>query len=116
MKKQLGNVKFSSDINGSAAQSDLVVEAIIENIEIKRKLFAELDSVAPKNTIFASNTSSLPIRDIAAATQRKDRFGGLHFFNPVPVMKLVEVIKTDETSQATFDALTAFGKGMAPTS
>ncbi|MCL4126942.1 UNVERIFIED_CONTAM: hypothetical protein GTU68_041385, partial [Idotea baltica] len=68
--------------------------------------------IAPEHTIFASNTSSLSIAKIAKKASRKDRFGGLHFFNPVPVMKLLEVIRIPETSQATFDAMTAWGKAM----
>ena len=72
---------------------DLVVEAVVENLGLKQKIFKEYDSVAPEKTIFASNTSSLPISEIAKATNRLDRFGGLHFFNPVPVMKLLEVIR-----------------------
>ena len=90
--------------------TSLVIEAIVENLQVKQKLFRELDTAAPSQTIFASNTSSLPIAKIAESTQRKDRFGGLHFFNPVPQMKLVEVIKTAETSQETFDHLMAFSK------
>ena len=89
----------------SASKADLCIEAIVENLEVKRKLFAQLDEAAPKHTIFASNTSSLPIESIAMATKRGDRFGGLHFFNPVPQMKLVEVIRTPQTSDATFQSL-----------
>ncbi|KAL7752616.1 hypothetical protein RI367_002151 [Sorochytrium milnesiophthora] len=106
----MANISTSTDTSRAVAQADLVVEAIVENLATKQKLFKALDSAAPQHTIFASNTSSLPIRDIAEATSRRDRFAGLHFFNPVPQMKLVEVIRTDETSQATFDALIAFCK------
>merc|ERR1712130_714236 len=74
--------------------------------------FKEYDAIAPAKTIFASNTSSLPISEIASVTARKDRFGGLHFFNPVPVMKLLEVIRIPETSDETFDAMVAWGKAM----
>src|SRR5579863_6975250 len=76
---------------------DLVVEAIIEQLPAKRELFAALDRLCPEKTIFASNTSSLTITEIATATRRPQRFVGLHFFNPVPVMKLVEVVKTIAT-------------------
>lgn len=87
----MSNLQTGTDSSAAAAQSDLVLEAIVENMAIKQKLFAELDKVAPEHTIFASNTSSLSIGDIASATSRRDRFAGLHFFNPVPVMKLLEV-------------------------
>jgi len=81
---------------------DLVIEAATENLEAKKKIFAELDSRLPKHGILASNTSSLTIVALAAATQRPDRVVGLHFFNPVPVMKLVEVVRTILTSDAAF--------------
>jgi 3-hydroxyacyl-CoA dehydrogenase len=95
----------NQDSVSAARSADLIIEAIVENIDTKRALFKALDAAAPKHTIFASNTSSLPISSIAVSTERQDRFGGLHFFNPVPQMKLVEVIRTPQTSQATFDAL-----------
>ncbi|NUM75231.1 3-hydroxybutyryl-CoA dehydrogenase [candidate division KSB1 bacterium] len=90
--------------------ADIVIEAAIENIALKKELFGELDRLCPEQTIFASNTSSLTITEMAAATKRPDRFVGLHFFNPVPLMKLVEVVRTIATSQATFDAAFAFAK------
>ena len=91
---------------------DLVIEAAIENIDLKKELFAELEAICPATTIFASNTSSLTIMEMAAATKRGDRFVGLHFFNPVPLMKLVEVVRTVATSQQTFDAAFAFAKAL----
>jgi len=91
---------------------DLIIEAAIENIELKKELFAELDTLCPATTIFASNTSSLTVTEMAAATKRGDRFVGLHFFNPVPLMKLVEVVRTIATSQQTFDAVFAFAKSL----
>lgn len=90
--------------------ADIVIEAAIENIALKKEVFGELDRLCPEQTIFASNTSSLTITEMAAATKRPDRFVGLHFFNPVPLMKLVEVVRTIATSQATFDAAFAFAK------
>ena len=82
-----------------------------ENLGLKQKLFSSFDKIAPEHTIFASNTSSLPIGEIAKSTpNRKDRFGGLHFFNPVPVMKLLEVIRIPETSDETFEAMNNWGK------
>jgi 3-hydroxybutyryl-CoA dehydrogenase len=92
----------------SAAQADLVIEAVPEKLDLKRKIFAELDAHAPKYTILASNTSSLSIGSIAAATQRPDRVIGLHFFNPAHIMKLVEVVRTDDTSEATAVSAAAY--------
>jgi 3-hydroxybutyryl-CoA dehydrogenase len=86
---------------GDLGDCDLVVEAIVENLEEKCRLFAALDRIAKPAAIFASNTSSLTITQLAMATTRTDRFVGLHFFNPVPVMKLVEVVRTLMTSEAT---------------
>ena len=116
---------MSTNAEQAVADVDLVIEAIVEKLNIKQKLFTSLDAViisnflnlfqdlimmfihlsiqaAPSHTIFASNTSSLPIADIAQPTQRKDRFVGLHFFNPVPVMRLLEVIRIPETSNETY--------------
>lgn len=97
------------------ADCDLVIEAIIENMDEKRKLYSALDGICKPETIFASNTSSLPVIEMAAATKRADRVGGLHFFNPVPVMKLVEAVKTISTSDETLDALKSFGEAMGKT-
>jgi len=111
----LSNVSLSENLKEAVAQTDLVIEAIVENMDAKHKLFSELDNVAPKNAIFASNTSSLPIAEIASVTNRKDKFGGLHFFNPVPVMKLLEVIRTDDTSDETYERMMAWGKSVGKT-
>ena len=94
---------------------DLIIEAIIEQLPAKRELFAALDSLCPKSTIFASNTSSLTITEIASATKRPDRFVGLHFFNPVPVMKLVEVVRTSATDEAVYEEMVAFGAKLGKT-
>jgi 3-hydroxybutyryl-CoA dehydrogenase len=98
------------------ADCDLVIEAIIEQLPAKRELFGTLDKICPPSTIFASNTSSLTITEMAAGTKRPDRFLGLHFFNPVPVMKLVEVVRTIATDAAVYEEVVAFaGKlGKAP--
>lgn len=88
-----------------AADCDLVVEAAIENMKIKKEIFAELDSICKPETILASNTSSLSITEVASATKRPQQVIGMHFFNPAPVMKLVEVIRGVATSQETFDAV-----------
>ncbi|MBI3268420.1 MAG: 3-hydroxybutyryl-CoA dehydrogenase [Planctomycetes bacterium] len=89
---------------------DLVLEAIIENIAEKRKLFRELDGICDARALFASNTSSLSIPEMAAATRRPDRFLGLHFFNPVPIMKLVELVRAHETSDATLASAREFAE------
>lgn len=106
----LSRITITTEPNTSIADTDLLIEAIVENMRVKHKLFADLDKAAPSHAIFVSNTSSLPIREIASVTKRKDRFGGLHFFNPVPLMKLVEVIRIPETTDETFDALFQFSK------
>ena len=96
-------------------ECDLVIEAIIEQLPAKRELFGALDKLCPQTTIFASNTSSLTITEIATATKRPQRFVGLHFFNPVPVMKLVEVVRTIATDAAVYDELVAFGTKLGKT-
>ena len=94
---------------------DLIVEAIIEQLPTKRELFSALDGLCPAHTIFASNTSSLTITEIAAATKRPQRFVGLHFFNPVPVMKLVEVVRTIATDPAVYEEMVSFGAQLGKT-
>jgi 3-hydroxybutyryl-CoA dehydrogenase len=94
---------------------DLVIEAIIEQLPAKRELFGTLDIICPPNTIFASNTSSLTITEIAAVTKRPQRFVGLHFFNPVPVMKLVEVVRTIATEPTVYEEMVAFGAKLGKT-
>ncbi|KAI8825219.1 3-hydroxyacyl-CoA dehydrogenase [Fimicolochytrium jonesii] len=108
----MSRVKLSKDSAAAASDSQLVVEAIVENLQTKQALFRGLDKAAPAETIFVSNTSSLPIGDIASATgaARQAQFAGMHFFNPVPQMKLVEIIRTPQTSDAVFDALVAVTK------
>jgi 3-hydroxybutyryl-CoA dehydrogenase len=95
--------------------SDIIIEAIIEQLPAKRELWGALDKICPKPTIFASNTSSLSITEMATFTQRPDRFVGMHFFNPVPVMKLVEVIRTIATDPKVFDEMVAFGQRLGKT-
>lgn len=102
---------FVTDVTDMAS-CDIVIEAIVEELEAKNELFGALDELCGDRTIFASNTSSLTITDMAAATSRADRFVGLHFFNPVPVMKLVEVVRTIATSDETFDRAFAFSKAV----
>ncbi|HVS19998.1 MAG TPA: 3-hydroxybutyryl-CoA dehydrogenase [Planctomycetota bacterium] len=100
----------------SVADCDLVIEAIVENLEAKNELFAELGKLCKPQTIFASNTSSFPIADMAAASGRPARMIGLHFFNPVQLMRLVEVVRTDATDPEVLAAARAFGEacGKAP--
>jgi len=112
VESSLSNMNVATSPNDALTSADLVVEAVVENMGLKQKLFAEYDQIAPAKTIFASNTSSLPISEIASTSSRADRFGGLHFFNPVPVMKLLEVVRIPQTSDDTYDAMVAWGKAM----
>ncbi|XP_032782883.2 hydroxyacyl-coenzyme A dehydrogenase, mitochondrial [Daphnia magna] len=112
LSDSMAHVTLSTNPEQAVNQSDLVVEAIVEKLNIKQKLFQTLDAVAPTHTVFASNTSSLPIGEIAQSTNRKDRFVGLHFFNPVPVMKLLEVIRIPETSDDTYNLVMEWGKSI----
>jgi len=91
------------------ADCDIVIEAIIENVEDKKKMYASLDSIVQKHAIFASNTSSISITELLTSTKRPERFVGLHFFNPVPLMKLVEVVRTIATASEVYDAAYEFG-------
>ena len=104
-------LRFSTEIS-DLADRHLVIEAIVEEIGAKNELFSALDGLCGPDTIFASNTSSLKITDMAAATGRPDRVVGLHFFNPVPVMELVEVVRTIATSDAAFNAAYAFAEAL----
>jgi 3-hydroxybutyryl-CoA dehydrogenase len=105
----LGRLRFTTRV-ADLKDCDIVVEAVVEDLEAKNAMWKELDGLCPAHTVFASNTSSLTIAAMAAATKRPDRFVGLHFFNPVPLMKLVEVVRTVTTSRETFDRAFAFGK------
>jgi 3-hydroxybutyryl-CoA dehydrogenase len=91
---------------------DLIIEAIIENVEIKKATYAELDSIVKKDCIFATNTSSISVTELMAATKRPERFIGLHFFNPVPLMKLVEVVRTIATAPDVFETAVEFAKSV----
>ena len=97
------------------AECDIVIEAVVENLPLKREVYAALDGACPPRTLFASNTSSLSITEMAATTKRADRFVGLHFFNPVPLMKLVEVVRSPLTSAAAFDRACAFAETLGKT-
>jgi 3-hydroxybutyryl-CoA dehydrogenase len=100
----LNRITASTDLNDVAGM-DLVIEAATENMEIKSKIFAQLDQIAPPETILASNTSSLPITEIAAVTSRPEKVIGMHFMNPVPVMKLVEIIRGLATADEVYLAI-----------
>ena len=105
----LGKLNFTTRLE-DLKDCDLIIEAVTEDLELKNEMFKTLDGVCPPHTIFASNTSSLTIADMAAATSRPDRVLGLHFFNPVPVMKLVEVVRTIATSDEAYQTAFAFVK------
>ena len=100
----LGRISGTTDLS-LAEDCDLVIEAAVENMEIKKSIFAELDGICKESTILASNTSSLSITEVASATKRPDKVIGMHFFNPAPVMKLVEIIRGMATSDETFNAI-----------
>jgi 3-hydroxybutyryl-CoA dehydrogenase len=112
-ERDLALARLSGEVELAAlADCDLVIEAIVENLEDKRKTFAALDQVVKQGALFASNTSSLTITQIAMSTRRPDRFVGMHFFNPVPVMKLVEVVRTILTSEEAFDTARDFVRSL----
>jgi len=108
----LTRIKTFTNIAESVQGADLVIEAIVENLDAKLKLFKILDDSAPEHTILASNTSSLPLFEISTGIKRRDKFGGLHFFNPVPVMQLVEVIHLENTSKETHAKLIQFARSV----
>ena len=108
--KVMSQITFTTDEPAAAAGAELIIEAIVENIDAKRELFGRIDKLAPKSTVFCSNTSSLSITEMAAVTRRKDRFAGTHFFSPVAMMKLLEVVRTDEVKPEVIEQLVAFGK------
>lgn len=104
------NLTWTTDRAKGVEGADLVIEAIIENLDLKKELFAELDGMAPKDAVFCSNTSSLSIKAMAGVTKRPERFAGVHFFSPVPMMGLVEVVKTDVVDPAVIQDLCEFAR------
>jgi 3-hydroxybutyryl-CoA dehydrogenase len=108
----IARITPSGALAEGARQADLAVEAVPESLELKSAIFRQLDDAAPAHAILASNTSSLPIASIAAATRRPELVVGMHFFNPVPVMALLEVVRAERTSVATVDAALAVGRRM----
>src|SRR5215470_9713125 len=109
-----GNIRGTLDLD-AFAERDLVIEAIIENLDAKRELFGKLDKIVQSGAVLASNTSSLPIIEMAAATGRQEQVAGIHFFNPAPVMKLVEIVRTISTSDETIESLREFAKSLGKT-
>jgi 3-hydroxybutyryl-CoA dehydrogenase len=107
----VGNLSGTTSFD-TLSDCDLIIEAIVENLDEKRQTYAALEPLVKPTTIFVSNTSSLCITELAAATRRPDRFGGLHFFNPVPIMKLVEVIRALTTSDETYRTVFAFAQSL----
>ena len=114
MEATLGNITKSTSLQ-DAASADLVIEAAVENMTIKAQVFAQLDVICPEHTILSTNTSSLPITEIAAFTKRPDRVIGMHFMNPVPVMKLVEVIRGLATSDEVYKKIETLSLAMGKT-
>jgi 3-hydroxybutyryl-CoA dehydrogenase len=108
----MGRIKPTLDLKEAAGDADVVVEVIIELMDVKKKVYAELEAVVPSHCLFFTNTSGLSITEMATITKRPTRFIGTHFFNPVPVMKLLEVIKGYETSAETLETALAWGKAL----
>lgn len=106
----LGNITTFTALNDAVGSADLIVEAATENLDLKLKIFGQMDELAPAGCILATNTSSISITKIAAATKRADKVIGMHFMNPVPIMKLVEIIKGYSTSKETFDVIYEMSK------
>lgn len=109
-QKTLGNIKTFTSVAEAVAEADLVVEAATENLDLKLNIFREMDASAPASAILATNTSSISITKIASVTQRPEKVIGMHFMNPVPIMKLVEIIKGYSTSAETFQAVYEMSK------
>jgi 3-hydroxybutyryl-CoA dehydrogenase len=107
----LARLSYVTDV-AALKDCDIIIEAVTEDLELKNGLWKQLDALCPAHTLFASNTSSLTIAAMASATRRADRFVGLHFFNPVPLMQLVEVVRTVTTSPATFDRAFGFARSL----
>ena len=110
----MGRIRGTTRL-GDLAGCDLVIEAVVERLEVKKAVLAELDAICPAQTLFASNTSSLSITEMAAATKRPGRFVGLHFFNPVPLMKLVEVVRSPLSEPAALEEAVEFARGLGKT-
>ncbi|XP_060804812.1 probable 3-hydroxyacyl-CoA dehydrogenase B0272.3 isoform X1 [Amyelois transitella] len=114
VRDSFSRIKTSTQIE-DGVKADLIIEAIVEKLDVKQELFNKLDQLVPEHTILATNTSSISVNAIGEGIKRKDRFGGLHFFNPVPVMRLLEVIKGEHTSEQTYQAMMEWGKSIGKT-
>jgi len=110
----LGRVKGTTNIE-DFSDCDLVIEAVVENMDLKKKVFADLDRICPAHAILASNTSCLSVTEIAMATKKPDKVIGMHFFNPVPMMALLEVVTTVISSEETFNTVQSFGESLGKT-
>ena len=106
----LGRITPTLDLQEAASDADVVVEVVVEVMDIKKKVYAELEEIVPERCLFFTNTSGLSITEMASITKRPDRFIGTHFFNPVPVMRLLEIIKGHETSEETLETAKEWGK------
>lgn len=113
--KTLNNISTFTDLSNCAKNADLIVEAATENLDLKLKIFQQMDQLAPENCILATNTSSISITKIASVTNRPEKVIGMHFMNPVPIMKLVEIIKGYSTSKETFDDIFELSKTLGKT-
>lgn len=111
----MGRIRTSDNVATAVAKADLIIEAVVENLDLKRGLFAQIEECAKPEAILATNTSSLRLEDLGKRISDKTRFGGLHFFNPVPMMKLLEVVRCSETSDETFATLIKYGKAIGKT-
>lgn len=112
--KTIGNLHGTTNLD-DLKNCDVIIEAVTESVPIKAEMYKHLDKICPSHTIFATNTSSLTVTELAAVTQRPDRFCGMHFFNPVPVMRLVEIVKGVRTSEETFQTAFELGKALGKT-
>ena len=110
-EKIISRIKGTTELE-ELKDADVIIEAIFENVDVKKELFKELDKICKEDTIFASNTSTIPITDLASATSREEKFIGMHFMNPVPIMKLVEVIRGLKTSDETADIIKKLAEKM----
>jgi len=112
MKAALSRIRYTTDLEEACGSSDLVIEAVFENLELKHEIFKKIEGFSKPDAILASNTSAIPITEIASVTKRGEKFVGLHFMNPVPLMKGIEIIRGQLTSDDTFETCWAFAKSL----